>query len=78
MNGAPGELAGHLAADVVVDGLDEGVAAEGDAAGVVVELDVLVGEGTELGEVAGVVGAEVGVMQGEDGGVELLLAVDVG
>ena len=54
------------------------VLAEGDAAGVVVELDVLVGEGAELGEVAGVVGAEVGVVQGEDGGVELLLAVDVG
>ncbi len=78
LEGAGGELAGGLAADVVVDGLDEGVAAESDAAGVVVELDVLVSEGAEGGEVAGVVGAEVGVMQGEDGGVELLLAVDVG
>jgi hypothetical protein len=78
LEGAGGEFAGGLTADVVVDGFDEGVAAEGDAAGVVVELDVLVGEGAEFGEVAGVVGAEVGVMQGEEGGVELLLAVDVG
>ena len=75
--GAGGELAGDVAADVFPDGLGEGGVAEGDASLVVIELDVVGDERGEFGEVAAVVGVEEGGVEGEEGGVELGLRVDL-
>ncbi len=77
LEGSGGELAGDAAADVFADALGEGGVAEGEAAVVVVELDVVGDERGELGEVAAVVGVEEGGVEGEEGGVELGLAVDL-
>lgn len=77
LEGAGGELAGDVAADVFADAFGEGGAAEGEAALVVVELDVVGDEAFEGGEVAGVVGGEEGGVEGEDGGFEFGLGVDL-
>ncbi len=77
LEGSGGELAGDAAADVFADALGEGGVAEGEAAVVVVELDVVGDERGEFGEVAAVVGVEEGGVEGEEGNVELGLAVDL-
>ncbi len=77
LEGSGGKLAGDVAADVFADALGEGGVAEGDAALVVVELDVVGDECGEPGEVAAVVGVEEGGVEGEEGGVEFGWGVDL-
>lgn len=77
LEGAGGELPGDVAADVLADAFGEGGVAEGDAALVVVELNVFGKEGGEFGEVAAVVRVEDGGVEGADGGLELGLGVDL-
>ena len=64
------EFALRFAADVVLDGGDEGLAADGEAGLVVVELQVGGDEVAEGGEVAGVVGGEEFAVEVGDGGGE--------
>lgn len=77
LEGAGGELPGDVAADVLADALGEGGVAEGDAALVVVELNVFGEEGGEFGEIAAVVGVKDGGVEGADGGFEFGLGVDL-
>ncbi len=77
LEGAGGELAGGLATDVLADAFGEGGVAEGDAALVVIELNVVGDEAREFGEVAAVVGVEEGGVEGADGGVQLGLGLDL-
>lgn len=77
LEGSGGELAGDVAADVFANAFGEGGAAEGEAAPVVVELDVVGDEAFEGGEVAGVVGGEEGCVEGADGGFEVGPGVDL-
>ena len=74
---AGNEFAGDLAADVFLDAVGQGNFAEGHAALIVVELDVFVDEGSELLEVAAVVGVEQRGIESGDGAVELLLVLNL-
>ena len=64
------EFALRFAADVVLDGGDEGLPANGKASLVVVELQVAGDEIAEGGEIAGVVGGEELAVEVGDGGGE--------
>lgn len=71
------EFAGDLAADVFLDAVGQGRSTEGDAALIVIELYVFVDEGSELVEVAFVVGVEQRGIESGDRTVELLLVLNL-
>src|ERR1700681_1300833 len=74
---AGNEFPRRLAANVFLDAVGQGCSAQGHAALVVIELDVFVNEGSELVEIAFVVGVKQRGIESGDRAVELLLVLNL-
>jgi len=72
--GSGDEFAADFAADVVLDGFDDGLAGAHEAGLVVIELHVVGEKSSELLQVAAVVGVEDGGVEGGDGAEEVVFA----
>jgi hypothetical protein len=71
------EFAGRFAADILLDAVGQCGLAEGETTLIVVKLDIIDKEGTELLQIAAVVGVEEGGIERGDGLVQFGLGIDV-